>query len=155
VSDFRAHNRYRVGSLGNLQPKNELGEYKSIAIPDGEKSSIAAATKGFILNISREAIINDDLGALTDQASAAGRAAARTVEVDVYALLLSNSGAGPTMNDGNPLFHASHNNIDATGAAISVDRLESARHRARHRGQPAPLGHPLLHAGQRQRVGRH
>jgi len=127
VSDFRAHNRYRVGSLGNLQPKNELGEYKSVAIPDGEKSQIAASTKGFILNISREAIINDDLGALTDQAAAAGRAAARTVEVDVYALLASNSGAGPTMQDGQPLFHATHNNIDGTAGAISVTRLDAMR----------------------------
>jgi hypothetical protein len=127
VSDFRAHSRYRVGSLGNLQPKNELGEYKSVNIPDGEKSSIAAATKGFILNISREAVINDDLGALTDQAAAAGRAAARTVEVDVYALLAANSGMGPTMQDGQPLFHASHNNIDTTAGAISVTRLDAMR----------------------------
>ena len=127
VSDFRAHNRYRVGSLGNLQPKNELGEYKNVSIPDGEKSSIAAATKGFILNISREAIINDDLGALTDQAAAAGRAAARTVEVDVYALLASNNGLGPVMNDGKTLFHADHGNIDATGGAISVTRLDAMR----------------------------
>jgi hypothetical protein len=116
-----------VGSLGNLQPKNELGEYKSVSIPDGEKSQIAAATNGFILNISREAIINDDLGALTDQASAAGRAAARTVEVDVYALLAANSGAGPTMQDGQPLFHSSHNNIDTTAGAISVARLDAMR----------------------------
>ena len=127
VSDFRAHNRYRVGSLGNLQPKNELGEYKNVSIPDGEKSSIAAATKGFILNISREAIINDDLGALTDQASAAGRAAARTVEVDVYATLLANSGMGPTMSDGKALFHADHGNIDGTAGAISVNRLDAMR----------------------------
>lgn len=126
VSDFRAHNRYRVGSLGNLQPKNELGEYKSVTIPDGEKSSIAATTKGFILNISREAIINDDLGALTDQASAAGRAAARTVEVDVYALLASNAGLGPVLADGLTLFHASHNNI-AAGAAMTVDVLDGMR----------------------------
>ena len=126
VSDFRAHNRYRVGSLGNLQPKTELGEYKNVTIPDGEKSSIAAATKGFILNISREAIINDDLGALTDQASAAGRAAARTVEVDVYALLTSNAGLGPIMQDGKTMFHADHGNI-ATGAAMSVDVLDGMR----------------------------
>ena len=126
VSDFRAHNRYRVGSLGNLQPKNELGEYKNVAIPDGEKSSISAATKGFILNISREAIINDDLGAITDQASAAGRAAARTVEVDVYALLTSNAGLGPVLSDGKTLFHADHGNI-APGAAMAVDVLDAMR----------------------------
>lgn len=126
VSDFRAHGRYRVGSLGNLQSKNELGEYKQIAIPDGEKSSITAATKGFILSISREAVINDDLGALTDQASAMGRAAARTVEADVYALLLSNSGLGPTMSDGKTLIHADHGNV-ATGAAMSVDAFDAMR----------------------------
>jgi ATP-dependent protease ClpP protease subunit len=126
VSDFRAHNRYRVGSLGNLQAKNELGEYKSIAIPDGEKSTISATTKGYIIGISREAIINDDLGALTDQATAMGRSAARTVEADVYALLLSNSGLGPVMNDGNTLIHATHNNV-ATGAAMSVDAFDAMR----------------------------
>ena len=114
VSDFRAHNRFRVGSLGNLQPKNELGEYKNVHIPDGEKSSISAATKGFIINLSREMIINDDLGAFTDQAAAMGRAAARTVEADVYALITSNSGLGPVLQDGKTLFHADHGNIVGT-----------------------------------------
>lgn len=116
VSDFRAHNRFRVGSLGNLQPKNELGEYKNVSIPDGEKSSISAATKGYIINLSREMIINDDLGAFTDQASAMGRAAARTVEADVYAMLTSNGGLGPVLQDGKTLFHADHGNIVATAA---------------------------------------
>ena len=127
VSDFRAHTRYRTGSLGNLLAKNELGEYRNVAIPDGEKSSIAAVTKGYIINISREAVINDDLGALTDQSAAMGRAAARTIEADVYALLLSNSGAGPTMTDGQPLFHSSHNNIAGTAAAMSVDSFDAMR----------------------------
>lgn len=116
VSDFRAHNRFRVGSLGNLQPKNELGEYKNVHIPDGEKSSISAATKGYIINLSREMIINDDLGAFTDQAAAMGRAAARTVEADVYALLASNNGLGPVLSDGKTLFHADHGNVVAAGA---------------------------------------
>lgn len=127
VSDFRAHTRYRTGSLGNLRDKNELGEYRNVTIPDGEKSSIAATTKGYIINISREAVINDDLGALTDQSASIGRAAARTIESDVYAVLLSNSGAGPTMTDGQPLFHSSHNNIAATAAAMSVDSFDAMR----------------------------
>jgi len=126
VSDFRPHHRFRVGSLGNLLPKTELGEYKNVSIPDGEKTSIAAATKGFIINISRETIINDDLGAITDQAAAMGRAAARTVEADVYAMLLLNSGMGPTMNDGKPLFHASHKNI-APAAAPSSQAFNELR----------------------------
>jgi len=126
VADFRPHLRFRTGSLGNLLPKNELGEYKNVAIPDGEKTSIAAQTKGFIINISREIIINDDLGAITDQAAAMGRAAARTVEADVYAMLLSNSGMGPLMNDGKPLFHNDHKNI-APAAAPSSDAFDALR----------------------------
>lgn len=125
VSDFRAHNRYRVGSLSNLDAKNELGEYKNKSIPDGEKASITAGTKGNIINISREAIINDDMGAFTGLASNLGRAAKRTVEADVYATLALNAGMGPTLADGVTLFHANHGNV-STGAP-TVTSFEAAR----------------------------
>lgn len=126
VTDFRAHNRYRRGGLGNLQTKNELGEYKNVAMSDGEKTSIAATTKGLILNISREMIINDDLNALTGQSTDLGLSAARTIEDDVYAVLLSNSGLGPVMSDGKTLIHADHGNV-ATGAAMAVDVFDAMR----------------------------
>lgn len=125
VSDFRAHNRYRVGSLSNLDSRNELGEFKNKTIPDGEKASISAGTKGNIINISRETIINDDMGAFTGLASSLGRAAKRTVEADVYATLALNSGMGPTLADGVTLFHASHNNV--TTGAPSVSAFDAAR----------------------------
>lgn len=125
VSDFRAHNRYRVGSLSNLESKTELGEFRNKTIPDGEKASITAATKGNIINISREAVINDDMGALTGLAASLGRAAKRTVESDVYATLALNSGMGPTLSDGVTLFHANHNNV-STGAP-TVTSFEAAR----------------------------
>lgn len=127
VSDFRAHHRLRVGSLGNLQPKNELGEYKNVAVPDGEKTSISAATKGYIINLSREMIINDDLGAFTDQASAMGRAAARTVEADVYALLALNNGLGPVLEDGKTLFHADHGNVIGDLAGPTTESFQAFR----------------------------
>lgn len=134
VSDFRDHHRFRVGSLGNLQPKQENGEYKSVAIPDGERTSIAAATKGFLINLSREMIINDDLGAFTDQAAAMGRSAARTVEADVYALLASNGGLGPVLEDGKTLLHADRGNIitPAGGPSTAVFhayRVAMAKHK--------------------------
>ncbi len=126
VSDFRAHNRYRLGSFGNLDAVNELGEYINKSIPDGEKASIQAATKGNIINISRQAIINDDLGAFVGLSSMLGRAAARTVESDVYALLALNNGLGPTMADGSTLFHANHGNI-STAAALSMAAIDADR----------------------------
>ena len=125
VSDFRAHNRYRVGSFSNLEAKTELGEFRNKTIPDGEKASITASTKGNIINISRETIINDDLGAFTGLAASLGRAAKRTVESDVYALLALNAGMGPVLSDGVTLFHATHNNV-STGAP-SVTSFDAAR----------------------------
>lgn len=126
VSDFRAHNRYRVGSFGSLDAVNELGEFVNKSIPDGEKGSITATTKGNIINLSRQAIINDDLGAFVGLSGMLGRAAARTVEVDVYALLALNSGLGPNMADGKSLFHADHANI-GTGAAIAMTAIDADR----------------------------
>lgn len=126
VGDFREHKRYRLGSFGNLDTVNELGEFTNKSIPDAERSGITAGTKGNIINLSRQAIINDDLGAFVGLASMLGKAAARSVEADVYALLALNSGLGPTMADGNTLFHAAHGNI-GTGAAISVASIDADR----------------------------
>lgn len=122
VSDFRAHNRYRTGSLGNLLAVNELAEFQNKTIPDGEKASITAGTKGYVINLSRQAIINDDLGAFIGLAADLGRAAARTVEADAYAALAAN----PTLPDGLTLFHATHKN-NATASAPTVSTIDDAR----------------------------
>lgn len=123
VSDFRAHKRYRVGSFGNLDAINELGEFKNKSIPDGEAEPITADTKGNIVNISRKAIINDDLSAFVGLGQQLARAGKRTVEADVYALLASN----PALSDTVALFHASHSNLAGSGAAISVATLDAGR----------------------------
>lgn len=127
VSDFRAHNRYRVGSIGNLDSLNELGEFKNKTIPDGEKASITAGTKGNIINISRQIVINDDLQALVTLTAMLGRAAKRSIEASVYALLAENSGAGPLLSDQKALFHADHGNLVTSGAVPSIDTIEAAR----------------------------
>lgn len=128
VSDFRASNRFRTGSLTVLDAVNEHGEFKNKAIPDGQKTSISVATKGNIVALSRQTIINDDLGALTDMSQKLGRAARLSIEVDVYALLALNSGLGPTMSDSQPFFHAANRgNVNGTGSALSVAGLDADR----------------------------
>lgn len=141
VQDFRASKRYRMGTFGSLAALNEAGEFQSASIPDAEKQSITAATKGRIIGISRQAIINDDMGAFSSLATMLGRAAKLSVEVDVYAALTSNSGLGPTMSDGNTLFHASHNNI-TTGAAIGSAAIDADR--VAMASQKDPSGNELL-----------
>ena len=125
VSDFRAHNRYRMGSFGSLDTVSENGEFKNKAITDAEKGSITASTKGNIINVSRQMIVNDDMGAFSRLLTMLGRAAALSVEVDAYAQLALNSGLGPTQtSDSQPLFHANRSNV-GSGAAISAASLDA------------------------------
>ncbi|MGD9663805.1 MAG: prohead protease/major capsid protein fusion protein [Novosphingobium sp.] len=126
VSDFRPHNRYRMGMFGRLDRVNENGEFKNKPIPAAEKEIIQAATVGNIINLSRQAIVNDDMGAFTSLAMKLGRAARLSVEIDVYALLAENGGMGPIMSDGKTLFHADHKNIGAAGAPTIVS-FDNAR----------------------------
>ena len=107
VTDFRPSNRYLRGTFSSLDSLTDQGEFKNKGIPDGEKQQISAGTKGNIISLSRQAIINDDMGAFVTLASDLGRAAKLTIEKDVYALLVSN----PTMYDGNALFSTAHRNI--------------------------------------------
>ncbi|MDQ2801390.1 MAG: Clp protease ClpP, partial [Pseudomonadota bacterium] len=123
VTDFRASNRYLRGTFGALDALNEAGEFKNRPIPDGAKEIIKASTKGNIINLSRQALINDDLGAFSDLAVDLGRAAKLTIEVDVYALLNSN----PNTQDGNALFSAAHANLAVAGAPPTVAAFDAAR----------------------------
>lgn len=124
LSDFRPHYRYRMGSFGNLATVAENGTYTYGTLSDAERESITGATKGKLLNISRQMIINDDLGAFLNITRAMGRGAARTVEADVFTLLASN----PTLNDTGALFNSTavttaggHANITSYGApAVAI-----------------------------------
>jgi hypothetical protein len=128
VSDFRAHNRYRLGSFGTLDSLNEHGEFRNKQIPDGAKEKISIGTKGNIIGLTRQAIINDDMGAFNGLATSFGRSAGLSVEVDVFAFLALNSGLGGSLVDGNPVFHAraGRNNI-VTSAALNADNLDLDR----------------------------
>jgi hypothetical protein len=116
VRDFRTATFYRPGSFGKLDKVSESGEIKHKNIPDGAKAGLTAATVGNIIGITRRAMVNDDLGAFRDLAAGLGEAAAYTVESDAFALVTANAGLGPTMADGQPLFHSNRANIGPAGA---------------------------------------
>jgi ATP-dependent Clp endopeptidase proteolytic subunit ClpP len=123
VVDFRAHPRYMKGTFGVLDTLNENGEFRQRGIPDGAKESITASTKGNIISLSRQALINDDLGAFSNLATDLGRAAKLTIETDVYAYLLAN----PVTGDGNAFFSVAHNNIVNPGAPPTVLEIDKVR----------------------------
>lgn len=123
VSDFKANNMYRLGTFGVLDSLNELGEFKQKAIPDGAREKLTASTKGNIIALSRQALINDDMGAFNGFAVDLGRAAKLTIEVDVFAYINSN----PNTGDGQPFFSAAHGNLMAAGAAPTVAEIDLVR----------------------------
>ncbi len=133
VSDFRQHHRLRMGTFSSLDVVNEGGEFTNKQIDDARKESLQALTKGNLVMLTRQAIINDDLDAFSRVMTQLGRAAKLSIEVDVYALLAQNGGLGPNMGDGNPMFDASHDNISAssvlTVAGIDGDRVVMASQR--------------------------
>lgn len=127
LSDFRPHIRYRMSSFGDLEVRLENGEYKSLTLSDAERESIVAKSRGGIINITREMIVNDDMNVFSGLAQMLGGAAARTLDKAVCELFGFNGGNGPTMGDGNPLFHADHGNIAADAAAPTVAAVEAMR----------------------------
>ncbi len=126
VSDFRTKTTLKLSEWPKLSLVNEHGEVTSGTRGEA-KEAYAIKTYAKMFSLSRNAIINDDLGAFADFGRAAGRAAAET-EADVLtALLTANSGTGATLDDGNPLFHSSHGNVAGSGTAIDVTNLAAAR----------------------------
>jgi len=120
VSDFKTNTAVRPGETGDLDEIREDDEYQ-YGDRTEQQEQYRIATYGKLFAISRQTIINDDLGALTDIPMQHGQAASRKVGDVVYAVPIGNS----AMGDGVALFHASHGNL-MTGAALSVTSLGAA-----------------------------
>lgn len=127
LTDFRPAAFLRAGEFDDgLDLLTEHGEIKYTARTES-KESIQLDTYARGVNYTMRAIINDDLGALTDATAQFGqKAAAKDADV-VLAVLNANGGAGPTMDDGNALFSVAHNNYDATNTPIDEDSVSAAR----------------------------
>jgi ATP-dependent protease ClpP protease subunit/phage major head subunit gpT-like protein len=121
LTDFKPGTRVDTGLFPSLLKVEEGAEYKYATMSDrGE--TIQLATYGNMFAISRQAIINDDVGAFSRIPLKMGRAAKRTIGNLVYAVLTSN----PVMSDGVVLFHATHKNL-LTGSGITAASISAAR----------------------------
>jgi len=121
LSDFKTATRLRLSEADELAPLNELGQFKHAEITEG-KQTVSLGTYGRRWSISRQAIINDDLGALSTIPQKYSMASKRMINRMVYAILTGN----PVMQeDSKTLFHADHKNI-GTAAAISIVAISEA-----------------------------
>lgn len=120
IADFKPVSRTQLGGAPDLLKVNEAGEFKYGTMGD-RKETYALATYGRIIGITRQTVINDDMGAFTRVPEAFGASAADLESDLVYALLTGSV----TMSDGVALFHATHSNL-LTGAVIDETSLKAA-----------------------------
>ncbi len=125
ASDFKTKYAIKLSGAPDLMGLNENGEYQTADFSDS-KESYAVGTKGRIIRLTRQMIINDDLGGFTRISTAFGFAARRFENSTVYGLITANG----NMSDGYHLFDAAHNN-SLTAAALSGDSLGVARAKMR------------------------
>lgn len=115
VSDFKTHYSPRVSEASELEEVPEDTEYKYGKRTEAQES-YQVATYGKIFAVSRQLIINDDLGAITRDNFGRGEAAARKVGDIAYAVLTANA----AMGDAVALFDsATHANL-ATGGTLGA-----------------------------------
>jgi len=127
VPDFKTNTDITLGTSGRLSKLNEAGEIKEKQLTEaGEDWKIESFANEFVL--TRQMIVNDDLGAFNNLLSEFGQMAKRTANGIVYDLLQAKGDyAGYKMKDGLAIFASGHNNLDSSGAVISEASLTAAR----------------------------
>ena len=119
--DFKEAARVALSEAGNLELVPEGGQFQQDFL--GEASArTKVATYGKLFSLTRQAIINDDLGLFSKIATKYGSAAKRLVNKMVYAQLTGNV----KMQDGVALFDNKHGNVAGTGEALSVKAIAKA-----------------------------
>ena len=126
IPDFRNRYSLQLGQAPTLEKVNELGEFKSGTITEG-RESYKLDTYGKIFGISRQALVNDNVGAFSDIGRLFAASAAQFEAQFLVDLLTANNGLGPVMSDNKKLFDAAHGNLAGSGGAISDTTLSDAR----------------------------
>lgn len=119
--DFKAFKRVVSPELPTPALIGENAEITSQPIGTATAETSAVQSYAEIVSVSRQALVNDDLRALTTDLLNAGRAVSRLIGNLAYAVLTNNG----DLADGSPLFDAVHLNVGTSGAP-SVTTMDQA-----------------------------
>lgn len=128
VADFKTRTEVSLDRFGGrLRKLTEGGEKKNKETKESAEQW-RLFSFGEKIRITREMLINDDLGAFEGIILGFGQMAKRTANGQVYDLLQSKGDfANYVMGDSKAVFHADHTNYTSTGTALSIDALSVAR----------------------------
>ena len=116
--DFREVPLIRAGDFPELQKIGENGEIKHGTFSESKETAILSSY-GRQITISRQMMINDDLGAIDRVLSNYGQRVAQFEDKTFYAFALTAK-----MASGKAMFHADHGNLATSAGAISVTTVD-------------------------------
>lgn len=134
--DFRPDTAVKIGDFPLLQKVLESGEIKYGSFVEG-KEQVQAFSYAIALRVTRQMLINDDLGAIQELLTSYGASVALFEEVTFYAGAFNGN-----LADGKAVYHADHKNLASAGTVIDVDNVGKAR--AAMSKQQSTGGNPLL-----------
>lgn len=115
--NFKEYTRYRLDGNGSLSEVGATGELKHVQVQETAYSN-RLKTYGGLLTLTRQMMIDDDLGAFMQIPQIFGELAAVVKEQMVIAAILAN--AGSFFGSGNA------NYFDGSDSALSIGALETA-----------------------------
>ncbi|GGC68134.1 hypothetical protein GCM10011504_52610 [Siccirubricoccus deserti] len=127
--DFKPHRHLRVGDFPTLLPLSENGEVQAGTMSESQEL-VFLQTFARRIRVTRQMLVNDDLGAFTDFASMIGRRVADFENATAYALLNAANGDGPTLATGAAAVFAAgatRANKAASGTALDLPNLALGR----------------------------
>lgn len=126
VYDFKQAKIIGVGFPGELPEVPELGEYQTLGAVEGSETA-QLETRGGLFGISRQTLVNDELGVFRRIPKAMGITAVRTMSRIAYRVLLGSD----LLEDGKAVFHTDRGNLldgplnqTNLGKAIAALRLQ-------------------------------
>lgn len=113
----------QIASTGSMPTVAEGGAYTEGTLDD-TKETASFTNKGKFIGITRHMVKQDDLVGLRQIPELIAQDAVFERSSAVAAIFTTGAGVGPNMLDGNPIFHASRNNIGT--AAFDATNWETA-----------------------------
>lgn len=125
VRDFREHQIIRPSFAGQLEELAPTGEMKHGTISEAAVA-LKADTFAKMFTVSRTHLVNDDAGVFSQVVPSLALAAARSVNDNVYRVLLANDGDFFSEGNGNSLTGGT-SALDATGLAAAMQAMATQR----------------------------
>jgi hypothetical protein len=120
TADYKTINRIRLGEVPSPDIVPENAHYGEVAVTDS-KESYTPDKYGNLFSISLEAIVNDDLNAISRIPAQQGYSMRRKINQVCYAVLTANA----AMSDSIALFHASSHGANLDAVALSATSLNT------------------------------